>query len=243
MKLLLPAVTLATIVAGPAFADCTSPAGVGGALVWNTDYSVVQVCNGTNWVALGGNGNNGAGEVDPQVGAITDGKWCNASGGVVTCASDAPLASVALDDVTDVTITSAASGNVLHYNGSGWVNTPIASLVTASGDRIVSNTSGITVQTGGVISITTNGSTANYWDTAGRLITPGISATANLTSVTTLYASGNVGVGTTSPQAKVDVSGNVRATSSAADCTSGSLGAMRFNPVTKRPEICRMPDS
>src|ERR1044072_6348222 len=34
-----------------------------------------------------------------------------------------------LDDLTDVTITSPATNNVLRYSGSAWVNTPFATLL------------------------------------------------------------------------------------------------------------------
>jgi len=40
--------------------------------------------------------------------------------------------SPALDDVTDVTITSAATGDVLRYNGSAWVDYPDSNYATAS---------------------------------------------------------------------------------------------------------------
>lgn len=42
-------------------------------------------------------------------------KLCTAMGGAVD-----------LDDLSDVTITSAASGNVLKYNGTKWVNGSVA---------------------------------------------------------------------------------------------------------------------
>jgi hypothetical protein len=39
-----------------------------------------------------------------------------------------------LDDLSDVTITTASSGQVLSYNGSGWVNaTPASGNVTTKG--------------------------------------------------------------------------------------------------------------
>jgi hypothetical protein len=43
----------------------------------------------------------------------------------------ASLASIAsVDDLSDVTITSAASGDVLYYNGSAWVDSALSTIVT-----------------------------------------------------------------------------------------------------------------
>ncbi|HEX2859440.1 MAG TPA: tail fiber domain-containing protein [Alphaproteobacteria bacterium] len=65
-----------------------------------------------------------------------------------------------------------------------------------SGDRITSGTNSIIAQTASnIISITTNNVNTGYFNANGVLTLPGISATANLTSVTSLYASGNVGIG------------------------------------------------
>jgi hypothetical protein len=37
-----------------------------------------------------------------------------------------------LNDLSDVTITDVATGDVLYYGGSGWVNTPIAGIAASS---------------------------------------------------------------------------------------------------------------
>lgn len=49
-------------------------------------------------------------------------KLCTAMGGAVD-----------LDDLSDVTITSAASGNVLKYNGTKWVNGSVAEVPDTTG--------------------------------------------------------------------------------------------------------------
>lgn len=49
-------------------------------------------------------------------------KLCTAMGGAVD-----------LDDLSDVTITSAASGNVLKYNGTKWVNGSISEVPDTTG--------------------------------------------------------------------------------------------------------------
>lgn len=54
---------------------------------------------------------------------VTDANWQNASNWAVAGSSVNDL-----DDLGDVTITTATSGDVLYYNGSAWVNTPASSL-------------------------------------------------------------------------------------------------------------------
>lgn len=73
-------------------------------------------------------------------------------------------------------------------------------------DHIISGTTNVYVNSAtSTISFTTNGSVANYFDASGRLVTTGISVTTNQLSATTGYFSGNVGVGTATPQARMDI--------------------------------------
>ena len=51
-------------------------------------------------------------------------------------------------------------------------------------------------------------------------------------------ASGNVGVGTATPQATLDVQGEIRPGDSNAACTSNNEGAIRYNSSTKQYEGC-----
>jgi hypothetical protein len=69
------------------------------------------------------------------------------------------------------------------------------------GDRITSGTTSIVANSNtSIISITTSGVTTGYFNSAGLLVTPGISVTTtNGISSTTGYFSGKVGIGTTNP--------------------------------------------
>ncbi len=80
----------------------------------------------------------------------------------------------------------------------------------ASGDRIVSGTSSVVVNSAtSTISVTVANVTTGYFDSSGRLVVPGVSVTTAQTSVTSLYASGGVGIGTTGPAGKLDVEGGI----------------------------------
>ena len=51
-------VVAAALIAPNAIAACTSPAGVAGDQIYNSTYNVMQFCNGTNWVNMGGVASN-----------------------------------------------------------------------------------------------------------------------------------------------------------------------------------------
>lgn len=50
----LSALALLCLSAFPALADCANPAGVESQIVYNADYKVLQFCNGTDWISMGG---------------------------------------------------------------------------------------------------------------------------------------------------------------------------------------------
>ncbi len=81
----------------------------------------------------------------------------------------------ALSAMSDVALTSPAAGSVLTFNGSTWVNTP-----TGNSDKIISGTTSIVAETGGLIRINTSGVNTGYFDTIGRLVTPGVSSTGTI---------------------------------------------------------------
>ena len=105
---------------------------------------------------------------------------------------------------TALEVSGTISATHFVGDGSGLTN------LSVQGDRITSGTTNVTVNSAtSTISFTTNGSVANYIDSSGRLVTTGISVTTNQLSATTGYFSGNVGIGTTSPNYKLDVSGSI----------------------------------
>jgi hypothetical protein len=64
-KLLIAAALSFWLVPAMARADCSSPAGVEAEVIYNADYHVMQFCNGTDWVAMGGL--SGGGSSGPAV--------------------------------------------------------------------------------------------------------------------------------------------------------------------------------
>lgn len=81
---------------------------------------------------------------------------------------DANETVIGIDNLSDVTITSAASGDFLKYNGSAWVNDPINLSTDTTGDYVASLTAG------------TNVTLANN---SGEAASPTVTVSGNLTSI------------------------------------------------------------
>jgi len=108
------------------------------------------------------------------------------------------------------TVSDAYSaGNAFNFIGNNG-----ASGSTALGDRITSGTTAVTTNSAtNTISLTVNNVTTGYINSSGLLVVPGISLTQNYgVSSTTGYFSGNVGIGTSNPNAKLEVNGTISAT-------------------------------
>lgn len=114
----LAAIIILALVPNEVFAQCSSPNGQAGDIVYNSDYAMMQFCNGSKWIAMTGGGldtlsglscasgqvakwdgsnwicasdNSGiGGESDPKVGATTSGQWCRGTGSQVTCDQTPP---------------------------------------------------------------------------------------------------------------------------------------------------------
>ncbi|MFT4117880.1 hypothetical protein [Bradyrhizobium sp.] len=78
--------------------------------MYNADYKLVQYCDGTRWISMGG------GVTDMRIGTLAANRWCvaNAAGTGLECTQDKPI--------TDVTLTGDVIGT-----GPGVVATTIAS--------------------------------------------------------------------------------------------------------------------
>jgi hypothetical protein len=148
---------------------------------------------------------------DPTGGLIAGHICYTINGHDLSCDAVSPVVSGTTFIVSGTVSATAYYGDGSHLTG-----------ISTQGDRITSGTTSMVAQTASnIISITTSGVNTGYFNSNGVLTAPGISATANLTSVTTLYASGNVGIGTTNLQAALNVSGNI--------ILSGALNGLILN--------------
>lgn len=162
---------------------CSNPTGVEGEIIYNTDHKMMQFCDSTVWVAMGGGTDITAAALDElanvNAGTPTDGqvlKWDNANGEWIA-ANEAGVASFKIPDdasvcdgTTDGTIRYNSSKLQVCVNGTGWTD------VAGSG--------------------VTNGKFVDGTDTNEAV-----------------YTTGNVGIGTTDPDQPLTVVGNTATTS------------------------------
>src|ERR1700683_4748150 len=194
--LVLGFVALAALVPRPAFAACSTPSGIAGDIIYNGTYSVLQYCNGTNWINAGSAGANS--------GTITTGDFCTAtSGTVISC-----------------TTGYTGTGSVVLSASPTLTGTVTAGTFSGSGASLTSiGTSNLTAVTG-TPSATTFLAGNNAWTTlsgaggaSGTGTTNYVALWTGTTSIGTsnIYqSSSNIGIGSTSPVATLDVSGNTQ---------------------------------
>lgn len=60
----------------------------------------------------------------------------------------------------------------------------------------------------------------------------------NTTAKLTIETGGNVGIGITNPNARLDVAGEVKIGNTSASCTSTTEGSLRYNSTSKQMEFC-----
>ncbi|MFL9828069.1 hypothetical protein [Rhodoplanes sp. SY1] len=127
-----------------------------------------------------------------------------ASRGDIGCPTYAP----SLTSAGHVSVTGNLSAAKFIGDGSGLTGLGTGDRISTSGVASGANL-GMVVADQGTVSFTTGGVAGTaYLTTTGLFVGPGISATANTSSFTTIYASGNVGIGT-APSTSLTVSGTV----------------------------------
>jgi hypothetical protein len=119
-------------------------------------------------------------------------------------------------------------------DGSG-----LTGVVAARSDQITSGTTSfVVVSETGYISLTQGGTNTGWFDPTLGLVTLGVSATGGI-SGTTGYFSGNVGIGTSSPNARLNVSGSARFNNNVSIGVSGNTAMTLFsaNSLGANPDI------
>ena len=157
-----------------------------GDVVFDQNASDMVFYNGSDWVGSGSQFSFSIGADDSSMQLISRGESIKIAGGTgITTSSDTEgnititRANIMVDNLSDVTITSATSGQVLTYDGSNWVNDTVSAGISISspnaGDMVYYNGSAWAATQGPVYyyTVTSNGSSAY------RFAGPGVSATAD----------------------------------------------------------------
>lgn len=145
---------------------------------------------------------------------------------------------------TTASFPASTTANQLIYSSA---NNVVGGLATVNSAVLVTNGSGVPGW-----SVLSNDNFTQYALLAGRAggqsLTGGTVASENLTLDSTAHATkgyvllnpsgGNVGVGTPSPVAKLDVAGDVKVGNSAVACSGTNEGAVRYNSTSKVMEYC-----
>lgn len=178
-----------------AYADCVSPEGIAGKMLYNADYSTYQFCNGTSWVSMAG---VAASETDPKVGTLTANNFCtsNAGGTQILCTTPSiPIGSISASG-------TASASTYLRGDGS-WATVSSGSLPSLTSGYIwVGNASNAAtaVAPSGDISMTNAGAVT-------------VTKINGATLGTTTATSGNLLIGSGTTWASVAVTGDVTITS------------------------------
>ena len=165
-----------------------------GDVVFDQNASDMIFYNGSEWVGSGSQYSFSIGADDSSMQLVSRGESIKIAGGTgITTSSDTEgnititRGNIMVNNLSDVTITSPSSGQVLKYNGAAWVNDTdaegsggISISTPAAGDMVYYNGSAWAATQGPVYyyTVTSNGSSAY------RFAGPGISATADNPALT-----------------------------------------------------------
>jgi len=232
------------LMAGPAVADCTTPSGVAGRIIYNNTYNQMQFCNGTNWVNMGSSGTVSG------IGTLTNGNFCNTDGSVINCTTSAISLSTSATGTLQAAQFPALTGNV---------TTTAGSLATTIGSGVVTD-----AMLAGSIAIsklsatgTASSSTYLRGDGAWAMPSGGVtgsgstgygavwSSSSALTYDSAFYVdttNHRVGIGTTSPGQKLSVAGTIESTSGGIKFPDGTTQTTAVGAGTTLP-TCSAGDS
>ncbi|NBX66066.1 MAG: hypothetical protein EBQ96_03615, partial [Proteobacteria bacterium] len=218
--------------------SATCAPGVAGTLRWNG--TALQICDGAAWSAVGSGGSGTPGGTSGQLqfnsagtfGGTNNMVWDNANTrlGINTATPTANLHIINSTTnnavVIDETPSGAGESHIALRNATG------STFLTLAGASAVSSFNSLT-QAGDSRIIFSN---AGVSESGGLVIAPW---SASAKGIRIDGSSGNVGIGTATPVATLDVAGGVRVGNSLI-CAAGGAnnGTLRFDPATKNMQIC-----
>ena len=161
-------------------------------------------------------------ETDPQVGSVTSGKWCVGDDNAVQCTENAPSGSSQW--------TTESDGDIYYSGGNVGIGKSVGSAVELDVER--ANTNGWTAyfrNTG--TSTSSHGIGIQTLADNSDIYSLKVSGSDATEPYLAIMGDGKVGIGTSSPQATVDVIGDVRIYSATVDiassCTEASWGIIK----------------
>lgn len=185
---------LTLFIAAAQAADCSNPDGITGEIIFNADHKVLQYCNSENWIAMGSNG--GSGTMAPA-GNTNEIQYNNAG----NLAASPNLAWSQSGATTMLLLGGHPSLRAQNTGNMVWL-----SYANDTGYGFIGPASGSS-SSGAYIAAIGKDNTSQVVGSGGiQMGVVGVSPALAIIS-----PSGNVGIGTATPQHKLDVSGSIRA--------------------------------
>ncbi len=112
---------LALLYAPLLAAACLAPNGREGEMLYNSDYAVMQFCDGANWISMAAT--MAANEIDPKIGSLDAGHFCRSNAGATAIQCTTATIDLA-SDVSGSLPTTSLSGTISNAQLAGSIALP-----------------------------------------------------------------------------------------------------------------------